>query len=230
MTARVLVVDDVAANVKLLDARLSPNISRFAPHERREALAICERANAHRAPRRHDADMDGFDVCRQLKSNPVTHHIPVVMVTALDQPPTGARARSGRRRFPHQAGVGHRADRARSLARALKLMTDELRMARDSREIGIESPEREAVAETGATADPGGRRPGRIRGAPAEDARGSTRSRRGRPERGLVPRREGNYDLLIVSSTGRFRCLAALQPGPFARSHAQRADLGDRGR
>ncbi len=31
-------------------------------------------------------DMDGFEVCRRLKSNPATHHIPVVMVTALDQP------------------------------------------------------------------------------------------------------------------------------------------------
>ena len=31
-------------------------------------------------------DMDGFEVCRRLKSNPVTHYIPVVMVTALDSP------------------------------------------------------------------------------------------------------------------------------------------------
>ena len=31
-------------------------------------------------------DMDGFEVCRRLKSNPATHYIPVVMVTALDSP------------------------------------------------------------------------------------------------------------------------------------------------
>ena len=29
--------------------------------------------------------MDGFEVCRRIKSNPQTHHIPVVMITALDQ-------------------------------------------------------------------------------------------------------------------------------------------------
>jgi hypothetical protein len=31
-------------------------------------------------------DMDGFEVCRKLKSNPATHHFPVIVVTALDQP------------------------------------------------------------------------------------------------------------------------------------------------
>ena len=27
-------------------------------------------------------DLDGFEVCRRLKTNPATHHIPVIMVTA----------------------------------------------------------------------------------------------------------------------------------------------------
>ncbi|MFX8184101.1 response regulator, partial [Acinetobacter baumannii] len=31
-------------------------------------------------------DLDGFEVCRRLKTDPATHHIPVVMVTALDSP------------------------------------------------------------------------------------------------------------------------------------------------
>ncbi len=85
-----------------------------------EALALCERGESDLVlldvmmP-----DMDGFEVCRRLKTNPATQHIPVVMVTALDQAADRvARPRSRRRRFPDQAGVRRRADRARPLAGA----------------------------------------------------------------------------------------------------------------
>jgi putative two-component system response regulator len=52
-----------------------------------DAMSICERAECDIVLL--DAmmpDVDGFEVCRRLKSSPLTHHIPVVMVTALDQP------------------------------------------------------------------------------------------------------------------------------------------------
>lgn len=87
MTARVLVVDDVEANVALLEARLTADYfdvrtARSGP----EALHLCLRE-------RTDVilldvmmpGMDGFDVCRRLKADPRTQHIPVIMVTALDQ-------------------------------------------------------------------------------------------------------------------------------------------------
>ena len=57
MTARVLVVDDVPANVKLLEARLSAEyFDVITAMSGAEALAICERARMrHRAARRDDA-------------------------------------------------------------------------------------------------------------------------------------------------------------------------------
>ena len=121
MTARVLVVDDVPANVKLLEARLSAEyFDVITAMSGAEALAICERAECDLVlldvmmP-----DMDGFEVCRRLKTNPATHHIPVVMVTALDQPSDKVRGPgSRRRRFPDQADPRTGADRARALAGA----------------------------------------------------------------------------------------------------------------
>src|SRR5262245_15769413 len=153
MTARVLVVDDVPANVKLLEARLSAEYFDVVTAVRgQDALAICERAECDLVlldvmmP-----DMDGFEVCRRLKASPATHHIPVVMVTALDQPSDRVRGlEAGADDFLTKpvSDVALIA-RVRSLSR-LKMMTDELRMrAITSREIGIENPEREAVAEMG---------------------------------------------------------------------------------
>ena len=79
MTARVLVVDDVAANVKLLEARLSAEyFDVITAMSGEQALAICARAECDLVlldvmmP-----DLDGFEVCRRLKTNPATHHIPV---------------------------------------------------------------------------------------------------------------------------------------------------------
>src|SRR5207302_9893025 len=85
MSARVLVVDDVEANVKLLEAKLSSEyfdvLSAFSG---RAALQIADSELPDvilldvRMPR-----MDGFEVCRRLKANPRTADVPVVMVTAL---------------------------------------------------------------------------------------------------------------------------------------------------
>ena len=205
MTARVLVVDDVPANVKLLEARLSAEyFDVVTAMSGREALAICERAECDLVlldvmmP-----DMDGFEVCRRLKSNPATHHIPVVMVTALDQPSDKVRGlEAGADDFltkpiPELVLIA----RVRSLAR-LKMVTDELRLrVLTSHEIGIESPEREAVADTG--------RDGRIlivddRSASYERiaamlAKEHAVEVEADPNQALFHAAEGNYDLLIVS-------------------------------
>jgi two-component system cell cycle response regulator len=85
MSGRVLVVDDVEANVKLLEAKLSS-----------EYFEVLQAYNGRTALEIADAElpdvilldvmmprMDGFEVCRQLKANRRTADVPVVMVTAL---------------------------------------------------------------------------------------------------------------------------------------------------
>jgi two-component system, cell cycle response regulator len=207
MTARVLVVDDVLANVKLLEARLSAEyFDVITAMSGAQALAICERAECDLVLL--DAmmpELDGFETCRRLKANPTTHHIPVIMVTALDQPSDRVRGlEAGADDFltkpiPDLALIA----RVRSLAR-LKMVTDELRMrALTSREIGIQSPEREAVADNG--------RGGRVL---IVDDRASSHERVAAvlaaehnvevevdPNEALFRAADGNYDLLIVSLT-----------------------------
>src|SRR5262245_12415621 len=205
MTARVLVVDDLPANVKLLEARLSAEyFDVVTAMSGQEALAICERAECDivlldvMMP-----DMDGFEVCRRLKASLTTHHIPVVMVPALDQPSDRVKGlQAGADDFLTKpvSDVALIA-RVRSLSR-LKLMTDELRMrALTSRDIGIESPERDALADVG--------RNGRIlivddRASSYEPiaamlAVEHTAEIEADPTAGLFHAAEGNYDLLIVS-------------------------------
>src|ERR1700748_625927 len=131
MTARVLVVDDILSNVKLLEAKLTA--------EYFEVVTAFNGLEALQRVEEYEPDiilldvmmpgMDGFEVARRIKSNPKTEHVPVVMVTALDQP------------SDRVAGLDAGADdfltkpvddsalfaRVRSLVR-LKMMTDELRM------------------------------------------------------------------------------------------------------
>ena len=205
MTARVLVVDDVPANVKLLEARLSAEyFDVMTAVSGQEALAICERADCDvvlldvMMP-----DMDGFEVCRRIKGGIATHHIPVVIVTALDQPSDRVKGlESGADDFLTKpvSDVALIA-RVRSLSR-LKLMTDELRMrAVTSREIGLESPERNALAEAG--------RNGRVlmvddRPALSERMQATLSSEHvvdmeGDPTEALFHAAEGNYELVVVS-------------------------------
>ena len=86
MTARILVVDDVEPNVRLLEAKLTL--------EYYDVLTAMDGASALRIAAEERPDiilldvmmpgMDGFETCRRLKADPVTRHIPVVLVTALD--------------------------------------------------------------------------------------------------------------------------------------------------
>ena len=86
MTARVLVVDDVRANVDLLEAKLQSRF--FLVETALDGLSAIKAAHAQQ-PDVILLDvmmpgLDGIEVCRRLKADPDTAHIPVVMVTALD--------------------------------------------------------------------------------------------------------------------------------------------------
>jgi two-component system cell cycle response regulator len=142
MTARILVVDDIPANVKLLEARLMAEYFEVLTADNgRDALNICDSTQVDvilldiMMP-----EMDGFEVCERLKSNPRTAHIPVVMVTALDQPSDRVRGlKAGADDFlTKPVNDLQLISRVKSLVR-LKTLADELRIRSDeTRHAGIE--------------------------------------------------------------------------------------------
>ena len=85
MSARVLVVDDIAANVRLLEAKLAAEYFEvMTASSGKEALALIEKQTPDivlldvMMP-----ELDGFEVCKRIRANPRTRFLPVVMVTAL---------------------------------------------------------------------------------------------------------------------------------------------------
>jgi putative two-component system response regulator len=80
----VLIVDDIPANIDILSAILKENYTVKAATSGQKALVIAGSATPPdlilldvMMP-----DMDGFEVCRRLKVNPLTRRIPVIFVTA----------------------------------------------------------------------------------------------------------------------------------------------------
>lgn len=142
MTARILVVDDVPANVKLLEARLlAEYFDVLTASDGFKALEICE--NTHVDLILLDIMMpgiSGFEVCERLKADPRFSHIPVVMVTALDQPADRVRGlKAGADDFlTKPVNDLQLVSRVKSLVR-LKTLSDELRIrAETAQNVGIE--------------------------------------------------------------------------------------------
>jgi len=131
VTARVLIVDDIPANLKLLDAKLTA--------EYFDVIQAPDGPTAIEMAQREQPDivlldvmmpgMDGYEVCQRLKQLPETYHIPIVMVTALDQQSDRVKGlESGADDFLTKP-INDIAlfARVKSLVR-LKTLTDELRM------------------------------------------------------------------------------------------------------
>jgi two-component system cell cycle response regulator len=140
MTARVLIVDDILANVRLLEAKLAA--------EYFEVITAMNGADALEAVSRARPDIvlldvmmpgiDGVEVCRRIKSNPATQHVPVVMITALDQPEDRVRGlEAGADDFLTKP-VNDLAlfCRVKGLVR-LKMLTDELRSRTGGDPLGL---------------------------------------------------------------------------------------------
>jgi len=153
MTARILVVDDNPANRKLLEVRLNAEyFDVLTATNGPDAIAMCEKAMCDivlldvMMP-----DMDGFEVCRRLKSHISTAHLPIVMVTALDQPADRVRGlEAGADDFlTKPIDEMQLIARVRSLAR-LKVVIDELRnRANTTVALGMIAPFATPSAEDG---------------------------------------------------------------------------------
>lgn len=150
MTGKVLVIDDLLPNVKLLEAKLSNEY-----YDVTSAMSGAEGIEKAKAilpdiilldvmmP-----EMDGFETCRRLKGDVNFAHIPVVMVTALSDIQDRVKGlEAGADDFiTKPINDIHLLARTRSLVR-IKLMLDELRMRdKTSLEFGISaSPQTENI-------------------------------------------------------------------------------------
>lgn len=226
MSARVLIVDDNETNIRLLEAKLQAEYFDVVTAMRGdEAL--------HKVRRERPdivlldvmmPDMDGFEVCRLLKESPDTRHIPVILITALNE------------RSDRLKGLSSGADdfltkpiddvqllaRVKSLAR-LKVVIDELRTREaNGARLGVIDPERRSeTLESNAQApaqvlvvDDNARQAARIKSALQQEHRVA------RFDEGATGL-NGSPDLLIVSLYAAgfdgFRVIAKMRSGEPTR-------------
>ena len=83
--SRILIVDDIPANIKSLNAILAEDYNVIFATDWRKGLELADRMSPDiilldiMMP-----DMDGYEICRRLKSDAWTREIPVIFITALD--------------------------------------------------------------------------------------------------------------------------------------------------
>jgi len=88
MSARILVVDDLAPNRNLLDVKLSAeyyDVLTASSGEEALEIAAKERLDLIMMDIIMPGGMNGFEATKRLKADPSLYHIPVIMVTALEE-------------------------------------------------------------------------------------------------------------------------------------------------
>jgi two-component system cell cycle response regulator len=131
MSARILVVDDLEANRRLLQAKLTAEYYEVLLASRGEEavqLAKRERPDLILLDVMMPGGIDGFEACRRLKTQAETRHIPVVICTTLDDQDNKVRGlQAGAEDFVTKPiDDVHLMARVKSLL-SLKVVTDELR-------------------------------------------------------------------------------------------------------
>ena len=206
MTARILVVDDIDANVKLLEAKLTAeyyDVISASDGPTALAMAVSEKPDIVLLDVMMPG-MDGFEVCRRLKEDPLTRHIPVVLITALD----GRADRINGLEAGADEFLNKPIDdvmlfsRVRSLTR-LKTVIDELREREASgRRIGVIAGAASRLAGSGGRiiiCDDNDRQAQRIASELAVEHRPVIESD---PDKALLTAR-GPVDLLIINTNAR---------------------------
>jgi len=143
MSGRILIVDDVPTNRALLKAKLSTaffDVSTVDSDADVIALARSKQPDLILIDVT-SLEQSGYDLCRNLKANPYSFHIPVVMITAskmMKQRILGLSAGADdflNKPFDEVTLIA----RVRSLMR-VKIMFDEMRLRDDTtRELGLDS-------------------------------------------------------------------------------------------
>ncbi len=143
MSARVLVVDDIPVNLRLLEAKLAAEYYHVITAQNGEQAL--EKIGTERPDIvLLDAMMpgiDGFEVCRRIRAIPETANLPVVMVTALSDQADRVRGLDAGADDFISKPIQDEAlfSRIRSLLR-LKMVLDELKLREEtSRKLGFET-------------------------------------------------------------------------------------------
>jgi len=142
VSARILVVDDLEANRRLLEAKLGADYYEVLTAQRGEEgvqLAKREKPDLILMDVMMPGGIDGYEACRRLKAMPETRHIPVIILTTLDDRDNKLRGlQAGAEEF-----LTKPIDDVQLMARvksllSLKVVTDELRAREASgRRLGV---------------------------------------------------------------------------------------------